>query len=393
MNRIKERVHESYYDNNINCARTTLKLLTETFGIEIQKQTYDAAIGMHGAGKFGAQCGLVEGALLFIGIFLEGKLSDKEIASICYNYAEEFTNQFDSLSCSELRPGGFNDDDLEHLCEDITVEAIEFTIKFIEDLKVMEVNGGNVNEVIRVGDTIRRLAVIRPYSEELLKYLESKGFSQVPKYLGRDDMNREILSYIEGEVSGNNYPNKPFFMWSDEALEKTAILMKEYHEATIGFVSEEVSDTAYPDTRLHEVICHNDFAPYNIVYEHEETKGIIDFDMAGPGPRLWDIAYALYTSVPLASFQPDIDKGEIVDYNFSYEELRKRRIKLFFKAYGMTIPKDLKRWIIRRIEKLCDTIMAKSIEGNEAFIAMVEEGHLDHYEKEVEFLKKHFPSI
>jgi len=31
-------------------------------------QLLDAAVGMHGAGKYGAQCGLVEGSLMFIGL-------------------------------------------------------------------------------------------------------------------------------------------------------------------------------------------------------------------------------------------------------------------------------------------------------------------------------------
>ena len=29
----------------------------------------DAALGMHGAGKYGAQCGLAEGTLIFLGTF------------------------------------------------------------------------------------------------------------------------------------------------------------------------------------------------------------------------------------------------------------------------------------------------------------------------------------
>lgn len=40
----------------------------------------DAALGMHGAGGYRAQCGLVEGALMFIGIW--GKMHGKEEAEI-----------------------------------------------------------------------------------------------------------------------------------------------------------------------------------------------------------------------------------------------------------------------------------------------------------------------
>ena len=38
--------------------------LGELLGFHIEEQTYAAAVGMHGAGGFRAQCGLVEGALM-----------------------------------------------------------------------------------------------------------------------------------------------------------------------------------------------------------------------------------------------------------------------------------------------------------------------------------------
>ncbi|RFT62610.1 DUF4135 domain-containing protein, partial [Bacillus clarus] len=42
--------------------------------------------------------------------------------------------------------------------------------------------------------------------------------------------------------------------------------------------------------------------------------GSIDFDVAGPGPRLWDIAYTLYTCVPLSRVY-HTETGEAVYYN------------------------------------------------------------------------------
>jgi hypothetical protein len=48
------------------------------------------------------------------------------------------------------------------------------------------------------------------------------------------------------------------------------------------------------------VMCHNDFAPYNCVFDGANAAGTIDFDTAGPGPRYRDLAYALYRFAPLA---------------------------------------------------------------------------------------------
>lgn len=62
-------------------------------------------------------------------------------------------------------------------------------------------NGGNINKVVRVGETVRREAKPNPYVYELLKHLEKMAFPYSPRYLGRDDEGREILSYLEGEDS------------------------------------------------------------------------------------------------------------------------------------------------------------------------------------------------
>ena len=69
MQTIEEHVHHLYWDYDINCARTMLMYLARYFKIPLNDQTLQAAIGMHGGGGFGAQCGLVEGALMFLGIY------------------------------------------------------------------------------------------------------------------------------------------------------------------------------------------------------------------------------------------------------------------------------------------------------------------------------------
>jgi len=133
---IKERVHKYYWEDDINCATTMLKITAEFFNIEISTQLVDAAIGMHGAGKFGAQCGLVEGSIMLIGI--KGRadgISDDVIVDNCYKFADEFQKQFGSLNCSVLRPEGFNPENPPHLCEELTVRAVEFTRDFVLKLK------------------------------------------------------------------------------------------------------------------------------------------------------------------------------------------------------------------------------------------------------------------
>ncbi len=131
---IKKMVHGYYWEEDINCARTTLCCLGRLFDIPLNDQTLQAAIGLHGAGGFRAQCGLVEGALMFIGILLSQKgKNDSEIADSCYAFACKFKNKFSSLSCYDLRPAGFLDTDPPHVCEKITADAIYFSYGFISE--------------------------------------------------------------------------------------------------------------------------------------------------------------------------------------------------------------------------------------------------------------------
>jgi C_GCAxxG_C_C family probable redox protein len=132
---VEDRVHEYYWIDDINCATTTLRILSETFAIKLTDQIIDAAIGMHGAGEFGAQCGLVEGTLMFMGIAgrAEG-IQDEYIVKSCQDFARQFEMRFGSLQCSVLRPQGFKPDNPPHLCEGITREGILFSIEFISNI-------------------------------------------------------------------------------------------------------------------------------------------------------------------------------------------------------------------------------------------------------------------
>lgn len=131
---IEKRVHDLYWKDDINCARTILVCLSELFDLTLEQQTIFSAIGLHGAGGFRAQCGLVEGGLMFIGIYYkhQGK-SEAEIASACYEYAQGFTQRFGSLRCYDLRPAGFTQNDQPHMCEKLTCEAVNFAFSFIKE--------------------------------------------------------------------------------------------------------------------------------------------------------------------------------------------------------------------------------------------------------------------
>lgn len=110
--------------------------------------------------------------------------------------------------------------------------------------------GGNVNAgVVRVGDTVHR--VMNPASPTvhgLLRHLEARGFGGCPRFLGVDEREREVLTFLPGEVGF-----MPFLWESEEPLLAAARLLRAYHDAAVGYVPppDAVWGFVYPDPLRH----------------------------------------------------------------------------------------------------------------------------------------------
>ena len=141
--------------------------------------------------------------------------------------------------------------------------------------------GGQVNSVVRVGDTVRR-ATNRDMTLQhaLFEHLAARHFLAAPRFLGRDAQGRDILTYLPGDVL---YDKDDF---SDAQLTAAAKLLRSYHDATTDFLS--VTDAGA------EVMCHDDWTPANTTFVDDLPHGMIDFDTISPGSRLWDVAYSTW---------------------------------------------------------------------------------------------------
>jgi C_GCAxxG_C_C family probable redox protein len=132
---VTQRIHTYYWRDDLNCATATLKILAEWLEVSLSPQVLDAALGMHGAGEYGAQCGLVEGGLMFLGIYGRRQgLADAKLVSLCQAFARGFEKRFGSLLCRELRPEGFGAENPPHLCEALSCRALAYDIHFFQRL-------------------------------------------------------------------------------------------------------------------------------------------------------------------------------------------------------------------------------------------------------------------
>src|SRR5918998_1398138 len=160
--------------------------------------------------------------------------------------------------------------------------------------------GGVANRglVVRVGDTVRRpLRSTSPAAHALLRHLEDVGFAGAPRFLGVDEQGREVLSYVPGSTV---LPPYPAWALTDEALVSVAELLRSYHSAVAGFdPSPYPWPTSPPASFRGELVGHNDLNLDNVVFRDGRAVALIDFDLAGPGSRVWDVACAARLWAPV----------------------------------------------------------------------------------------------
>lgn len=195
--------------------------------------------------------------------------------------------------------------------------------------------------VVRVGDTVRRAS--GPWSDAVHAFLracETAGIAETPRSLGFDEQGREMLTYLDGDVLTAH----PDTMWSLTTLKASARLLRRIHDAGARLVSKRLAWRS-PVHDPVEVICHNDFAPYNMLTKGGGLSGVIDFDMASPGPRIWDVAYLAYRLVPWAA--------DSVTYNPRLHGSREERLSVLIATYGIDCsPQSVRATAVARLIEL-----------------------------------------
>ncbi|MFJ2034156.1 phosphotransferase [Streptosporangium sp. NPDC087985] len=226
----------------------------------------------------------------------------------------------------------------------------------VQDELVMEIPmpGGFVNTVVRVGETVRRPASARSgFVQELLGLFERTGWAGAPRFLGVDERNREVLSFMDGHVAWE--PGQAASVRSEASLARVAELVREFHDLTAG------TSLAGND----EVVCHNDLSPKNTVYRDLgvglRSVAFIDWDMAAPGRRIHDIAHVCWQYLNLGPGVSDVQEAA-------------RRLRLVCDAYGTAHREGLLEAILWWQDRCWRGIEAAAEAGEPAMVRLRESG-------------------
>jgi aminoglycoside phosphotransferase (APT) family kinase protein len=237
------------------------------------------------------------------------------------------------------------------------------------------------------GGVVRRPAhAWTPTVHAFLGHLRSAGLECVPEPLGIEtgietgiepgveggiEGGIETLRYLPGASGRDGW----FAQHSSEGLASAARLLREIHDASIGWVAPPDARWAAPPVPGDDlVMCHGDPGPWNFVWDGHDATGLIDWDFLHPAPRGDDVAYALRWFAPARS-----DEHALEWHHFPVVPDRAARIRAFLAAYGDLPGGRAGDWveaIARRIEATVEIATSLARDGVEPQRTWVEAGDL-----------------
>jgi len=223
--------------------------------------------------------------------------------------------------------------------------------------------GGNVGGALRIGRTVRRAT--GPWSRSvhgLVEHLRRSGLAEVPLVYGADERGREVLGYLSGRV-----PDVDTEVVPEDTLAGAMRWLRRFHDAVREYRPAGTWRTTHRPLGADEIICHHDFAPYNVALsssaDGERVVGVFDWDMAGPGRPIDDLAFAAWNWVPLFR-----DVGASVSA---------RRLEVMAAAYSGVAAAEILAHVAPRLQRSLDVIAAGQAAGDPGMLQLGTRGEPD----------------
>nr|WP_255669687.1 phosphotransferase [Aeromicrobium wangtongii] len=236
---------------------------------------------------------------------------------------------------------------------------------------------GAVGGATRIGRTVRRpTGPWTPAVHELLTYLHDNGLRGVPTVHGLDDEGREVLEYVEGR----GVPIDREIVL-DSVLEEAVVWLRDFHDIVEGYRPSGPRTWRGGEAELEpgQIICHHDPGAYNWIIQSGHFVAMIDWDMAGPGRPIEDLAFLAWTAIPLYREIPAADVA--------------RRLDILVEAYGEWGPMTVLEAVAERMSVAADRIEAGQARGDQGFINLARVGEPQRTRDRVAAFRARLPEI
>ncbi|MDX2377945.1 phosphotransferase [Microbacterium sp. LRZ72] len=228
----------------------------------------------------------------------------------------------------------------------------------------------------RFGPLVRRpTGPWTPAVHDLLAHLADGGLDGIPRVLGTDDDAREMLTYLPGRT----------VLVDDEIAAESVLVgaaswLRRYHDAVRSYAPGprrwRQTEAALRDGQL---ICHNDTGAYNWIIDDDRFVGMIDWDQAGPGMPLDDLAFLSWTGVPLYRAIGTADAAH--------------RVRAVASAYGGVDAGDLLDAVVDRMTRAAARIETGIERGDPGMRALRERGEPERTRARVAGFEWRLPDI
>ncbi|MBA4608276.1 phosphotransferase [Aeromicrobium sp. Marseille-Q0843] len=237
---------------------------------------------------------------------------------------------------------------------------------------------GGSGGVWRVGRTVRRpTGPWTPAVHELLDWLAGEGLGGIPHVSGLDEDDREVVSYIEGR--GVPVDDEVVL---DTVLVEAVAWLRDFHDIVEDFRPDgprtwrQAGEVELGDD---EIICHNDPGAYNWIIQSGHFVAMIDWDLAGPGQRIDDLAFLCWTAIPLYR---EIPLEDVV-----------RRLDLVVDTYAEWGPMALLDAVVARMTTATERIAAGIERGDPGMLNLARKGEPQRTRDRLAAFEARLPAI
>ena len=214
-----------------------------------------------------------------------------------------------------------------------------------------------------------------PAVHALLGHLRERGLDGIPEVHGLDGDGREVLEYLPGDTLDPETQEA-----GDRTLAEASAWLRRFHDAVRDFRPGAVEwRQGVQPLADDQLICHNDPGVTNWVVSGGRFAGMIDWDRAGPGRPLDDLAFLCWSGIPLLREVP--------------AEAAARRLALVAAAYGGVEPERLLAAVDARMTLIAERWRAGIERGDPGTLALRDSGIMERHLERVRGFEARRPGI